>query len=216
MEWTIQDPIPEVVEEVARKCEGLKSILDIGPGTNPFPPATQAVDHRDWDYGIKTRKMDFNQDQLPEIQYDFIYCRHVIEDLYNPVNLLKQIWSSTERGFIETPSPMHELHKGVDGDGPLRGYHHHKWIIWTEDDTLMLLPKSNLLEHWEVEFPQSVRKELVNNYYYFEDKIKFRIFEYEVDFSVYNDSYYDLILRSIEQSIEHTNKLVSRGSFKLP
>jgi ubiquinone/menaquinone biosynthesis C-methylase UbiE len=44
-------------------------------------------------------------------EFDFVYCRHVLEDLIYPFRVIKEMQRVAKAGYIETPSPMAELKK---------------------------------------------------------------------------------------------------------
>ena len=142
-------PNPDVVRQLAERCEG-KSVLEIGPGHIPFPAATEFVE---WDAKRelpgKVHKVDLNSEPLPfkDKSFDFIYCRHVLEDMFNPFPLCKEMSRVGKSGYIETPSPIAEMGIGVDGGSPpYRGYHHHRWLIWKEGETLHFVTKYPMVE----------------------------------------------------------------------
>jgi SAM-dependent methyltransferase len=143
-------PNPEIVNQLAERAKG-KSVLEIGPGHVPFPVATEFVD---WDVKRdlpgKVHKVDLNSEPLPfkDKAFDFIYCRHVLEDMFNPFPLIKEMSRVGKSGYIETPSPFAEMGRGVDGGSPeFRGYHHHRWVIWKEADTLHFVTKYPMVEY---------------------------------------------------------------------
>lgn len=127
-------------------------ILDIGPGHHPLTWATHYVDFVDieglgakplWKVDLATQPLPF-----PDKSFDFIYARHCIEDMYNPFPLLKEMERVGKAGYIETPSPIAELCRGVDGAVPKwRGYHHHHFICWARERELSLISKYPIVEH---------------------------------------------------------------------
>jgi len=149
-------PVPEIVEWLAAKYKG-KRVLEIGPGQARFPAATHFVDWQDVP-GLppeQVTKIDVGHQRLPDADYegyrvgwDFIYCRHVLEDMANPFHLIKEMHLRGAAGYIETPSPVCELARGVDGNSPIyRGYNHHRWIVWDNAGELTFIAKYPIVEY---------------------------------------------------------------------
>src|SRR5882672_7035798 len=132
-------PIPAVVDWLTNRLPPEAKVLEIGPGHAPFFRADTFVDFAPWPIqGVAPEKLvkcDIATEPLPfeDKSYDFIYCRHVLEDMWNPFHLSKEMERVGKAGYIETPSPIAELCRGVDGGAPpYRGYHHHRWVVWNQ------------------------------------------------------------------------------------
>jgi hypothetical protein len=142
-------PVPQVVDYVASLIPEGARVLEIGPGHAPFRRATHFVDflqHGD----LPVTLCDLTSDPLPfhDKFFDFVYCRHVVEDMYNPFPMLREISRVGRAGYIETPSPAVEMCRGVDGGSPgYRGYHHHRFVVWVEGGQLRLVSKYPLVEY---------------------------------------------------------------------
>jgi predicted O-methyltransferase YrrM len=156
--------------KLIEKTKGLKSIIDIGCGPYPFKNANITLDLNH----PATHKIDITIQELPDEKYDFIYSRHLIEDLKDPSLILSQIKKKGISGYIETPSVFAECCRGIDytDDYTKIGYHHHHSILWVENNTLMILPK---IEEFLQDFDQNlIRKQLEdpiawNIYLFFEN-----------------------------------------------
>jgi ubiquinone/menaquinone biosynthesis C-methylase UbiE len=148
-------PNPKIIAHIEHICNDKTKVLELGPGLTPFSKATHFCG---WDQG--TQKIDSNQhtvcdfsiQKLPyaDKEFDFIYCRHVLEDLYNPFLLVEEMSRVGKAGYIETPSPAAELCKNIDcGDSyvPWRGYHHHNSFVWEHEGTLCFVKKFPIIEH---------------------------------------------------------------------
>jgi hypothetical protein len=61
-------------------------------------------------------KIDPISEKLPfaDKEFDFVYSRHVLEDSWNPFALCEEMSRVGKSGYIETPSPIVELGRGVD------------------------------------------------------------------------------------------------------
>jgi hypothetical protein len=148
-------PNPKIIAHIEHICNDKTKVLELGPGLTPFSKATHFCG---WDQG--TQKIDSNQhtvcdfsiQKLPyaDKEFDFIYCRHVLEDLYNPFLLVEEMSRVGKTGYIETPSPLAELCKNIDcgdTDVPWRGYHHHNSFVWEHEGTLCFVKKFPIIEH---------------------------------------------------------------------
>ena len=116
-------------EHVARLCRLVETehpglCIDIGASAFKFPVAHETLG---WE---GDRKVDFCRDRLPydDGEVAFAFCRHTCEDLSDPTWLLSEIRRVARAGYIETPSPVVELCRGVDADGAHLGYIHHRWV----------------------------------------------------------------------------------------
>lgn len=148
-------PIPEVVQWLCNQVpNGFGNVLEIGPGQTPFPRAKVFVDNKSRD-ALKIGdfpffQVDLSTDKLPfeDKQFDLVYTRHVLEDMHNPFLLCAEMQRVAKAGYIETPSPIAEFCRGADGGSPhYRGYHHHRWIIWPNGNTLNFVTKFPIIEY---------------------------------------------------------------------
>jgi len=184
-------PRPEVLAYVSGLIRPGARVLEIGPGTIPFAKATHFVDR--FKRSPSCDVVDVCREPLPyaDKSFDFIYCRHVVEDLYNPFLLLREMSRVGKAGYIETPSPICELSRNVDGGAPVwRGYHHHRYIVWVSGDVLGLVEKSPLVEHLTLPDHTKELEEhafLWNTYFLWKNEIRFRHFEHDLHFQLYAD-----------------------------
>jgi len=207
-------PIQKNLNYIESLIKDGAKVLEIGPGHSPFSKAT---DFCGWTMEEKGRlpnykTADASTEKLPykDKEFDFVYCRHVIEDLWNPVNALKEISRITKAGYIETPSALCEMSKDVDGgtNVPYRGYNHHRYIVWNDKGTLNILPKFPIIEYikFEEEKLQKLLEDPFNwcTFYHFEKDIKYKLYEmgHEQDFVMFNNSYPLIIKKAMNESIE--------------
>jgi hypothetical protein len=129
--WSPYPPIQKVIESMISPNS---LVVEIGPGYIPFSLASEFID---WQtspslVGKKVHTLDLNQESLPyeDKSIDFIYCRHVLEDIYNPGWVCQEMSRVAKAGYIETPSPIAECCRGIDGgETPFwRGYIHHRYL----------------------------------------------------------------------------------------
>jgi hypothetical protein len=215
-------PVPEVVDWLAAKYQG-KRVLEIGPGHTPFPAATHFVDWQEIP-GVpleRTFRLDVGREPLPTLgpwdpeviaKWDFVYARHVLEDMANPFHLISEMSRVAKAGYIETPSPICELARGVDGSSPVwRGYNHHRWLVWDNGDALTFVAKFPLVEYTasadEGLCDQMLRggPRYWNTYFLWEDDIKVSHLQSPHDFVMPQD-YGATLLLAKGQSKASTDK----------
>ena len=215
---------------VTNKCE---KILEIGPGKVPFKLATDFIGSNETIKSYIEIDIDKQVFPYPDTHFDFIYCRHVVEDIQNPDFALSEMLRISKRGYIETPSPLIEITKDVDA-APLSekycGYIHHRYIVWSniQKNEIYFLPKySCILDHM-LDINDDVKRDLynlINNYpvywnnyftYNIGDNLENRpnviMYKNGVNFGVNKhmlEDYIALISRAINESIENTNYFVS-------
>jgi len=200
-------------------------VLEIGPGQTPFRLAKTFIDANE---ALENCiKIDINRQSLPfrDGYFDFIYSRHVLEDVYNPGFALLEMIKKSKGGYIETPSPLIECMRYVDVDrgnsaNQLRGFMHHRYLVWSDikKNTIYFLPKLPLIE--KVEFSDTFLKQcctLANNYpvywsnYFIWDKNKgtptIELFE-TMDIA---KEYVKYIHQGIQTSFENTNYFMSQS-----
>jgi hypothetical protein len=181
-------PRPEVLAYVAGLIKDGAKVLEIGPGAIPFSKATHFVDRFP---GIDLPNYfvaDVAHDPLPFTpkEFDFVYCRHVVEDLSDPYNLLKEMSRVGKAGYVETPSPLCELTADVDGmvDSYWRGYIHHRSVVWAQEGVLHYVQKNPIIEHVDFDGSAILESEPFawNTYLLWEHELKFKPIEHDIDF----------------------------------
>lgn len=194
-------PIQSITDFLCGEIGPNDRVLEIGPGNIPFPRADVFVDILDRP-DIKPDqlvKLDVCTDPLPfpDQSFDFIYCRHCLEDLWNPFYICSEMSRVGKRGYIETPSPLAELAAGVDGDGSrvsvYRGYHHHRWFVWRRGDDLVFLPKWPLVDRFKIDdewIDGALRfgPQYWNTYYPWSNHISVRHLQNPIDYEFKADS----------------------------
>jgi hypothetical protein len=139
----------ELMAALVARCRahGYRTVVDIGATPRcRFPAATVTVGWQS-DYQI-----DLCSERLPfaDSEVDFVFCRQTIEDLANPEWLLSEIRRVAKAGYIESPSPIVETSRRVDCTGSHMGFYHHRWIVYSENNTLTCLAKYPLIERLPV------------------------------------------------------------------
>lgn len=207
-------PAPQVVEYVAGSIPPAARVLEIGPGQIPFPRAQFFVDF-DKDKAAEIAKSntvvwcDLNSERLPFAakSFDFVYARHVIEDMWNPLNAIAEMQRVANAGYIETPSPVAELCRGVDGgvNPPWRGYHHHRFICWEHMGELRLVSKYPLVEYLRFEEMQLAQALIGspknwNTYYLWNGRINVKHRQSPLDYDIPRD-YQPMLAEAVQQSL---------------
>lgn len=147
--WAPVQPVMDYLANVVIPNDA--KVLEVGPGHSPFKRANVAVDFVDVPgLSIPLHKCDLGSEPLPfeNKSFEFIFCRHTLEDMHSPFNLIKEMSRVGKAGYIETPSPIAELGRGVDGGSPpFRGYHHHRFMTWQFGKELRLISKYPMVEY---------------------------------------------------------------------
>lgn len=196
--WTA---IPAVIAYLRSKTERLE-VLDIGGNDFfTFPGATTVG----WQGKIK---VNLDTDPLPYLDksVDFVFCRHTLEDLSCPENVLSEIARVAKAGYIETPSPMVEMSRNVDAAGRQRGYMHHRWFGVPIENTFVMLAKYPLVEHllFDGTNPNLCTQYFWNVYHLWDGQLEYKVLTHEngIDLSLVDQAgtsvYY---ARQIENAI---------------
>jgi predicted SAM-dependent methyltransferase len=208
---------PDIYKGIINFClkNNFKKILEIGPGKQPFPLATTIVGFNEIIPNVINVNIEHTPLPFEDQSFDFLYCRHVLEDINYPTFALKEMFRVSKCVYIETPSPMVEMSRYIDAErnndlqNNLRGYFHHRSFVWTFDNKIYILPKhQGVVEYLELH-PDLLKKLCYlldnypvywNNYYLIESKDS-EIF----DISFKMETYLDEILSGMEKSINNTN-----------
>jgi hypothetical protein len=202
-----------------------QNVIDVGCGMAYFPKATHLLDISAkpvTDKIVFSIDLDFDKIPYTDSFFNFAYCRHTLEDIQNPTNAFNEIIRVASQGYIETPSPLVEIMKGVDGKSftfDYAGYHHHRYIVWSDlkTNTLYFLPKYPLVEYLTLK-PDTLNKyfNLLNNYpvywnnYYVWNSAKPAkcvIYRNGVNMNIVTD-YSRLLTEAISSSIEYTTDFI--------
>jgi len=205
--------------------ESASRVLEIGPGLTPFPKATEFVD---WSIspvlqGRKVHVLDINMDRLPfaDHEFDFIYCRHTLEDIYNPLLVCQEMQRVAKAGYIETPSPIAECCRGTDAGAPQwRGYHHHRYLVYDHDGVLTFIPKFPLLEFLQFgQYEQSMYDLLNmgpfhwNTYCFWTDRLLTKMLHHGRDFQV-QMNYLAVCMDALNQTLASHHRLLERFGWR--
>lgn len=76
--------------------------------------------------------------------FDYAICTHTLEDIFNPIDILKILPTIAKRGVIAMPSANTEFSRCENHHW--LGYIHHRWIFDHNDTTMLIIPKISVLE----------------------------------------------------------------------
>ncbi|MFZ4396280.1 MAG: hypothetical protein ACOYOU_11715 [Kiritimatiellia bacterium] len=120
-------------------------ILEVGAAANP--QYDDLVDTYMDLFPVRSQKPTITGDiNLPEVwdsmsgkSWDFVICSHVLEDIRDPLFVLRQLTRHARGGFIAVPNKHTELSKVESW--LYVGYAHHRWIFTVQHDVLRILAK---------------------------------------------------------------------------
>ena len=110
-------------------CRYASHIVDI----MPFATLRRAHGYGDGDFRITAEtyhQLDICGGPLPfpDKSFDFIICRHTLEDTRDPIHVCREMNRVGRAGYIETPSRVYESTKGVERLWWC-GHYHHRWLV---------------------------------------------------------------------------------------
>lgn len=128
------------------------TVLDIGGARNPWCDeyVTTYIDIRD----VSTTREVLNGDVLDDLfwesiglrRWHFVICTHVLEDIRDPLFVVRWIQRVGKRGFIAVPNKHTELSAVESPQYP--GYYHHRWMFTLRSDILLAVAKLPLLGYY--------------------------------------------------------------------
>lgn len=205
-------PNPEITSYLLSKIGEKDRVLEIGPGQTPFPRAEVFIDIDDT-RGPKKIVLDLADAKIPfpDKSFDFVYCRHVLEDMHNPFLLCREMSRVGKAGYIETPSPLAEMCRGIDANSPRwRGYCHHLFVIWSEDEELRFVSKFPMIEVLQADDEAIAaalrgRPNYWNTHLLWKGDLKVRHMRAIPDFGMPH-GYSSVLSRAVDASVKSTDK----------
>lgn len=188
-------------------------VLEVGPGYAPFHRADAFVDFVPVDVPAdRFHKCDLATEKLPfeDKSFDFVVCKHTLEDMYDPFPLCAEMSRVAKAGYIETPSPIAELCRGVDGltAPPYRGYHHHRFVVWQTHDELRFVSKYPLIEYMDFSYDDVAERlrqpKYWNTYHVWNGELKVRHVQSPLDYDI-PSQYGEVLKTAIEDSTRATD-----------
>lgn len=155
---------PEIESAIAQRLPARARVLDVGGAREPSRLATHMLDivpreearvlwGQDLPEYAPPAEHWFVHDicssdpfPFPDKFFDFVLCSHTLEDVRDPVRVCRELSRVGKAGYVETPSPLVELTRGMDPTGRRWvGYSHHRWLVDVQDGELVLLFKPHFL-----------------------------------------------------------------------
>jgi len=138
-------------------------VLDVGGGARPLSRANYILDFMPWSFGAHNNNGFLLNDVWPnpyfsedswiqqdicarekwpfnDKQFDFVLCRHTLEDIRDPIWVCQEIMRVGKAGYIETPSRLYESLPGIER-GRYCGYSHHHWLCEITDEGIEFMFK---------------------------------------------------------------------------
>jgi len=218
-------PIQNILNMLSSFCisNNYKNILEIGPGKIPFRLASHFIGYNEKVENYISVDIDKEKFPFEDKYFDFIYSRHTLEDIQNPDFAFDEIIRTSSSGYIETPSPLVEILKGIDSNyfnENYCGYIHHRYIIWSniEKCEIYFLPKYSCIID-NLKYDDEMLKKMLNivnnypiywnNYFIWKDrKPKIKMYKNGINFDLTFESYANLLNEAVNESIKNTNFLV--------
>ena len=157
----MREPAEELLD--LRITPGMK-VLDVGGGGGTSRFATHVIDQmtyeiwqREWkpesvmislQNWIVQDVCDRKPWPFPDNFFDFVICSHILEDIRDPVWVCEEMSRVGKAGYVEVPSFLLELTRGMNPSIRGRkwvGYLHHRWLVWVENGTVNFRYKPHFL-----------------------------------------------------------------------
>lgn len=158
-------------------------VLDAGGWFKTLPRATHVVDCMPYETrggrlelgplagerfsGDTWHQVNFLQPQLrlpfTDRFFAFSVCSHTLEDLEDPVPLMRELQRVSRAGYIETPSRLSEQTAGIrDRMNSTTGHPHHHWIWESQNGEAVLSHKDDSLRGawWQTTVPLQLTEQM--------------------------------------------------------
>ena len=159
---------PWIPEEALNVLAGEQGrILDVGGGAAPYCRASHVLDIQPfdaarltgnaWGQKLSSTTASWASSQYTQLdlcagrpwpfedrQFDLGLCSHCLEDLRDPLQVVRELSRVCKRVLIITPSRLLEQTMGIDHPGYC-GFYHHPWIVFAEDGTLIFRRKTPIV-----------------------------------------------------------------------
>lgn len=223
-------PIEDINNHIEFFCtkNNFKNVLEIGPGIIPFSLSTKTIGYNEKIKDYIELDIDVNQLPFENKSIDFVYSRHTLEDIQNPDFCMSEIIRISNSGYIETPSPLIEVTKGVDAlskSSQYAGYVHHRYIVWSDIEKceVYFLPKYNsIIDNYfnpdnndKFKIYNIINNNPIywNNYFIWKDKTpKIVMYKNGINFGMKNDivdDYIQILYQAINTSIKNTKYFIN-------
>lgn len=153
-------------------------VLDIGGWARPFNRANFVIDIHPYEtrgfFGSQGGKKEFfnkkswiihdisSKKRLPfkNKSFDFVICSHTLEDIRDPIFLCSEIIRVGKSGYIEVPSELLEVTKGI-ANKKYCGYYHHRWLVNIKNNHILFRFKPHFIHSiWKFHLPKRFARQL--------------------------------------------------------
>jgi hypothetical protein len=141
------------VAKIAARAASCARVLDVGGSSHPLNAATHVLDIAP--YAARGAPLDpqhaprFSEATwhvadaciapwpFPDGYFDWSFCSHMLEDVRDPIAVVKELRRVSRAGYIETPSRQREIFAKARfaaarrwlGHGAEIGFYHHRWFV---------------------------------------------------------------------------------------
>ena len=215
--WAPIQNVLDFLGEYLTKHQCVK-ILEIGPGPRPFKYATHFIEHEArfmTHDNITNIDVEFDTFPFPDKYFDFVYCRHVLEDLDNPFHCISEMQRTSKAGYIETPNPIAESSRHVSDEH--RGYIHHRWFVAADATKLYFFSKYPMFEYSTNESLNERFYALLlnpfnwNTYYFWENEILFYKYKPMIDFDFTGKTMSEVLSKMLNLGQQNANEFISKN-----
>ena len=141
------------------------TILDVGGGDQPLNLATHVIDiqpfkedgiYRFGKMGLDKFNSRFTKETwiqhdicsypwpFKDKTFDFVWCTQTLEDIRDPIGVVKEMMRIGKAGYINCPGKLSELLSPISsylGADNYNGYWHHRWLVSKENGVLVFEQK---------------------------------------------------------------------------
>jgi hypothetical protein len=172
------------VSKIMSMLKPTDRVLDIGGWASPFNRANVVLDwapyetrgaYRDFgglpfqgppeehftrDSWVNRDICDHTPYPFADKSFDFVTCSHTLEDIRDPIWVVREIARVGKAGYVEVPSRAWEQIRDLDLPGMV-GLWHHRWLVEAEGTHLRFTPKYHSI-HFDprYSFPRRYLREL--------------------------------------------------------
>ena len=158
----LYDNIPKIVARALSYAR----VLDVGGSSHPLNAATHMLDIVP--YAARGAPLDpatpprFSEASwtvadacvapwpFPDGFFEWSFCSHILEDVRDPIAVVKELKRVSRAGYIETPARLREIFAKARfatvrrwlGHGAEIGFYHHRWFVERSGSHLLFTAKT--------------------------------------------------------------------------
>jgi hypothetical protein len=152
---------------ITARALAAERVLDVGGSSHPLNAATHVLDIMP--YAARGEPLDpatwprfteatwWTADAcvapwpFPDGYFDWSFCSHTLEDVRDPIAVIKELRRVARAGYIETPSRLREIFAKARfatlrrwlGRGAEIGFYHHRWFVELSGSHLVFTAKTS-------------------------------------------------------------------------